>query len=140
MGHTRHFQRSAAYLPALSRFLEERYRQQGYEVQVLEELDVRSPGRLVQLRPRRREGWVGTVSTYAGLDTAATVAIKVIDEDDLEVQIGGAKWLDKAAVAGIGLFASLGLLVLPASIGAWKQHRLIEDLTALIDDFFADRH
>ena len=61
MGHTRYFPGCASYLPALSRFLEQRYDEEGYEVQVLEDRDV--PGRMIQFRPRYREGWIKTAHT-----------------------------------------------------------------------------
>lgn len=134
MSKTRFYPGCASYLPALARFLEQRFSREGYEVQVLEDHD----GRTFQMRKRYREGWIKTVSTIAGLDTAATVAMRTIG-DDLDVQFGGAKWLDKAAVAGVGLFASLGLLLVPAGIGAYKQHELFEDLTTAVDNFFRSR-
>jgi hypothetical protein len=59
--------------------------------------------------------------------------------DDLEVELGGAKWMDKAAVAGVGVIASIGLLLVPAGIGAWKQHQLLEDLQQTMDRFFRRR-
>jgi hypothetical protein len=134
MAQTRFYPGCASYLPALSRFLEQRFGREGYEVQLLEDHD----GRSFQMRKRYREGWIKTVSTLTGLDTAATVAMRMIG-DDLDVTFGGAKWLDKAAVAGVGLFASLGLLLVPAGIGAYKQHELIEDLTTAVDNFFRSR-
>ena len=71
------------------------------------------------------------------MDTAATVVMKVVG-DDLDVTFGGAKWLDKAAVAGVGLLGSLGLLLVPAGIGAWRQRQLLEDLERAVDDFFRE--
>ena len=134
MAQTRFYPGCASYLPALSRFLEQRFSREGYEVQLLEDHD----GRTFQMRKRYREGWVKTVSALTGLDTAATVGMRIVGED-LDVQLGGAKWLDKAVVAGVGLFASLGLLLIPAGIGAYKQHELLEDLTAAVDNFFRSR-
>ena len=135
MSETRFYPSCGAYLPALVRHLQERFERE-YEVQVLEE----SGGlrRTFQMRRRYKEGWIRTASSLAGLDTAATVLMRVIG-DDLEVELGGAKWMDKAAVAGVGVIASIGLLLVPAGIGAWKQHQLLEDLQQTMDRFFRHR-
>jgi hypothetical protein len=136
VSETRYYPECGAYLPALSRYLSERFDGEGYDVQVLEE----SGGlrRTFQMRKRYREGWIKMASSIAGLDTAATVVMRVIGED-LEAEFGGAKWLDKAAVAGVGVVASVGLLLIPAGIGAWKQHQLLEDLQEAVDRFFRNR-
>jgi hypothetical protein len=123
-------------MSALSRHLSEKYDQEGYDVQVLEEPDGKSC--TFQMRRRYTEGWIKTASTLAGLDTAATVVMRVVNED-LELELGGAKWLDKAAVAGVGVLASIGLLLVPAGIGAWKQRQLLEDLQYTVDRFFRRR-
>ena len=136
MSETRYYPNCGSYLPALVRFLEEKYSREGYDVQVLEESETAT--RTFQMRQRYDQGWIKTVSSLAGLDTAATLVMRVAGED-LEVQFGGAKWLDKAAVAGVGLLASLGVLLVPAGIGAWKQHKLLERLERSVDDFFRRR-
>ena len=138
MSETRYYPNCGPYLPALSRHLSERFDQEGYDVQVIEEPEATSPTMTFQMRKRYNEGWIKTVSTYTGLDTAATLLLRVVGED-LEVQFGGAKWIDKAAVAGVGVLASLGVLLIPAGIGAWKQRQLLEDLQQAVDDFFRRR-
>jgi hypothetical protein len=132
----RYYPGCGSYLPALSRHLTERFEREGYDVQEFDEPE--GSGRTFQMRKRYREGWIKTASTLAGLDTAATVVMRVFGED-LELEFGGAKWLDKAAVAGVGVLASVGLLLVPAGIGAWKQHQLLEDLQQAVESFFRRR-
>jgi hypothetical protein len=48
----------------------------------------------------------------------------------------GGEWLDKAAIAGIATFITLGVLVIPASVGAWKQKKLLQEMREEIDAFF----
>lgn len=108
----------------------------GFETQVLRipsEIEG-AGGYVVQLREHYKEDWQRTVSSVAGLDTAATVTLRQ-DGQGLAVEIGGGKWLDKAAVAGVGVVISAGLLLLPAGIGAVKQSRLLNDLAADIDRY-----
>lgn len=136
MSETRLYPKCGSYLPALSRYLQERFEGEGYDVQLLEEAG--GLRRTFQMRKRYSESWIKTASSLAGLDTAATVLMRVIG-DDLEVELGGAKWMDKAAVAGVGVLASIGLLLVPAGIGAWKQHQLLEDLQESIEKFFRQR-
>jgi len=136
VSETRYYPKCGAYLPALSHYLSERFEGQGYDVQILEEAG--GLRRTFQMRKRYREGWIRTASTLAGLDTAATVVMRVLGED-LELELGGAKWLDKAAVAGVGVLASVGLLLIPAGIGAWKQHQLLEQVQSAVDRFFRQR-
>ena len=138
MGQKRYYPGCASYLGALSQFLEKRYEAEGFDVQTLEEQNVRSPSRTFQMRKRYSESWIKTVSTYAGLDAAATVTMKPVT-DDLEVEFGGAKWLDKAAIAGVGVLASLGVLLIPAGIGAWNQRKILKDLELAVDQFFRYR-
>jgi hypothetical protein len=136
VGETRYYPSGGPYVTALSRYLTERFEQAGYDVQILEEES--GQRRTFQMRKRYGEGWVRTASSLAGLDTAATVVMRT-SGDDLELQFGGAKWLDKAAVAGAGVLTSFGLLLVPAGIGAWKQRQLLEDLQHAADEFFRHR-
>ena len=138
MSETRYYPNCGPYLSALSRHLGERFDQEGYDVQVVEEPEATTPTVTFQMRKRYSERWIKTISTYTGLDTAATLLLRAVGED-LEVQFGGAKWIDKAAVAGVGVLASLGVLLVPAGIGAWKQRQLLEDLQQAVDDFFRRR-
>lgn len=139
MSEERYYPGCGSYLAALSRFLERKFDEAGYDVQVLDGQQGSRTVRTFQMRKRYAEDWIKTVSSVAGLDTAATVVMKVAGDDDLEVTFGGAKWLDKAAVAGVGVLASLGVLLLPAGIGAWRQRQLLEDLENAVDDFFRQR-
>ena len=70
--------------------------------------------------------WKRSLSTLVGLDTAATAQFSA-DEDALRIEVGGGKWLEKAAVAGVGYVAFPALLI-PAGIGVWKQKKLFDEL------------
>ena len=47
--------------------------------------------------------------------------------------------LDEPYVAGVGVLTSFGLLLVPAGIGAFKQHQLLADIERAIDNFFRIR-
>jgi hypothetical protein len=133
---TRFYPNCGPYLSALREHLRQRFEGEGYDVQVLDEDGGQRS--TFQMRKHYREGWIKAASSLAGLDTAATVVMRAVG-DDLELEFGGAKWLDKAAVAGVGVVTSFGLLLVPAGIGAWKQHQLLEDLQLASDAFFRHR-
>ncbi len=79
----------------------------------------------------------GKVKMVLGLQSAATVEIK-IDGNDLQVTIGGAKWMDKAAGSAVGL-----LLVWPALLttgwGVYKQGRLFTEIEHEIATFLESK-
>ncbi|MGI9174403.1 MAG: zinc ribbon domain-containing protein [Rhodothermales bacterium] len=72
-----------------------------------------------------------------GLDQAVTVQI-VRDGGDLRVTVGGAKWLDKAAGAGIGWFV-FAPAILTAGYGIHKQMQLFGRVEAEIETFLATK-
>lgn len=141
MSEIRYFPAWAPRGLELIRHLEARYKNQGYDVQVLE---LREPGAdappatVLQVRERYQEDWQKTLSTVTGLDTAATVTAKA-QGDALEVEVGGGKWLDKATVAGAAAFLSAGILLVPAGIGAFKQRRLLLELTEEVEAYVRGR-
>ena len=143
MGHSRYYPDRAGAVSALSHHLEQQYAAR-YQVQQLAiDGQDRALGCVVQVRDQYHTTLARIAATYSGLDTAATVAMRPVGED-LEVKVGGAKWIDKAALAGVGLLArtlirGVGLLVLPAAFGVWRQHRLIEDMVYAIDEFFRQK-
>ncbi len=90
-------------------------------------------GALFQMRPTG--GAWQTFKEWTGMGIAATVTMKTVGAA-LEIEVGGGKWLDKAAIAGIATFVTLGVLVIPASVGAWKQKKLLQEMRDEINAFF----
>jgi len=115
-------------------FLETRYAQMGFEVQTFKAREEDAQGYIFQARKQYSSHLAETASKLTGLDLAASVKIRQF-ADSLDIEVGGGKWLDKAAVAGFGLFVAFSLLVIPAGIGALKQHNLIEDIYLDVEDF-----
>lgn len=120
----------------LAQWLQKTYEGEGYLTQLLTipgEAEGRG-GVVLQIKEGYSEPWQETLSTVAGLDTAATVTLRR-EGEALHAEVGGGKWLDKAAVAGVATVISAGLLLLPAGIGAVKQGRLLKDLMLDLDRY-----
>ncbi|MBN2379881.1 hypothetical protein JXM67_08790 [candidate division WOR-3 bacterium] len=115
-------------------YLEQEYAQKGFEVQTLEARDERSKGYIFQARKGYSCELAEVASKVTGLDLAVTAKIRKV-ADSLDVEVGGGKWLDKAVVAGFGLFVAFSVLIIPAGIGAYKQHRLIVNMDEDIDSY-----
>lgn len=69
-----------------------------------------------------------------GLDQAVSVQL-VADGEDLKATVGGAKWIDKAAGATIGIFVFAPTL-LTAGWGTYKQQKLFGRIEKEIASFF----
>ncbi|MEZ5941375.1 MAG: hypothetical protein R3C18_08295 [Planctomycetaceae bacterium] len=69
----------------------------------------------------------GTVGAATGTNLSATLALGT-NGTHLLYQVYGASWLDKAAVAGVGLFLGAGLPLLTASYGAIRQAGVLKEL------------
>lgn len=126
MSQKRVFKRSANKIDSLVKYLETKYKSEGYTVQVLEIVDPGSPGKLFQVKTESEQRWSTVITNLTGLGTAGTVKM-LKQQDDLEVEILGGKWLDKAAVAGVSLIL-LWPLIITSGVGAWKQNKLLNQL------------
>ncbi len=133
MSESRFYPGCANRMGELAEHLRGKYERAGYDIQVLQ-LTERDRGVIFQMRQKYDADWKKTASRLTGLDTAATVTIRA-EGDSLGVEVGGGKWLDKAAVAGFATFVTLGMLIIPAGIGAWKQRQLLDELVMEIDNF-----
>jgi hypothetical protein len=132
---TRNFYpRSAEHLEELIKYLELKYSKTGFEVQTLKAKEDELKGYIFQVRKSYRSELGEIASKVTGLDIAATAKIKQVD-DSLDVEVGGGKWLDKAAVAGFAAFVAFSILIIPAGIGAAKQHLMLKELVEDIDRF-----
>lgn len=72
-----------------------------------------------------------------GLDQSVTVGIS-IEGNDIKVTIGGAKWIDKAVGAAIGLVVFAPVL-LTAGWGTYKQKQLFSRIEEEIEKFLSSK-
>jgi len=87
-----------------------------------------SEGYLVQAK--QEDSWKKIV----GMDTAIQVQIFNAGENQIMVNVGSGKWIDKAGAATIGMVAFAPLAV-TAAIGAWNQKKLPEELFEYVEQF-----
>jgi len=92
-------------------------------------LDAPEGGALVQTR--QEEGW----RAWLGLSQALNIQL-IPAGDNLTVQIGAGKWVDKAVVGAAGALLFWPLLI-PAAYGAWKQSQLPREVFAFIEQYIA---
>ncbi len=102
------------------------YRAQKFEVQVLD-----MPGGGVVVQARQPEAWRAVL----GMSSALNVVLRR-QGDDLLVEIGAGKWVDKAIAGAAGLFI-LWPLFFTAAYGAWNQSRLPQRTFEFIERFLA---
>ena len=77
-----------------------------------------------------------TLRDLTGLSAALTIKVTP-EHGGTRVEIGMQKWFDKAAVAAVAVFLSLGLLVALPALGAYWQHKLTEDAWKIIEAHIA---
>ncbi|GEM_PF-379924 len=102
------------------------YRAQKFDVQVL---DLPQGGVVIQAR--QEEAW----RTLMGISSALNVVMRRQGEN-LIVEVGAGKWVDKAVAAGAGLFL-LWPLLFTAAYGAWRQSKLPQRTFEFIQHFIA---
>ncbi|MBC7249994.1 MAG: zinc ribbon domain-containing protein [Anaerolineae bacterium] len=102
------------------------FQSQQFETQILE-----APGGGLVVQARQPETW----RSILGMSSALNVTMTRQDEN-LIVQMGAAKWVDKAAVGAVGLLLFWPALI-PAAYGAWKQKQLPNQVFQLIDQYVA---
>ncbi|MGH8543283.1 MAG: zinc ribbon domain-containing protein [Gammaproteobacteria bacterium] len=118
---------AAPRMEELVKHLEDKYRSRDFEVQVLDIFDGAARGKLFQTKEVSQKGWLTQVKNVTGLGTAATVKLLARGHDDLEVEVTGGKWLDKAAAGAVSLVV-LWPLIVTAAVGAWKQSTLLDEI------------
>jgi hypothetical protein len=115
-------------ISALLSELEQFFKQQGHQVQILP----LNGGQVLQALKE------SDFSALLGQSSALT--IKAIPEaQGLRVEIGSSKWIDKAAVGMIGYVIMPVLAIIPM-IGMYNQYKLGEDAWRVIDAFVARAH
>jgi len=85
-------------------------------------------GYLVQAK--QEDSW----KTIVGMDSAIQVQIFNAGENQIMVNVGSGKWIDKAGAATIGMIAFAPLAV-TAAIGAWNQKKLPDELFSNVEQF-----
>lgn len=85
-------------------------------------------GYLVQAK--QEDSW----KKFMGMDTAIQIQIFKSGDDQIMVNIGSGKWIDKAGAATVGMIVFAPLAV-TAAIGAWNQKKLPDELFAFIEQF-----
>jgi len=133
MAEKRLYPKCAGDVDGLAGHLKGKYPSIEWDTQLFRLDDEEGKGTVFQVRPKG--GTWQTLKDWTGLGIAATVTMKVVG-DALEVEVGGGKWLDKAAVAGIATFVTLGVLIIPAGVGAWQQKKLLGEIRTEIDGYF----
>ena len=83
----------------------------------------------VAVQARKESTW----RTLLGMAQALTIQM-VPQEDELVVEVGGAKWMDKGVATGVGLLVLWPTLV-TAGIGAWQQSHLDDRAWAIIERY-----
>lgn len=84
------------------------------------------------LQARKSSTW----RELTGLSQALTIKLTP-ETGGTRAEIGMQKWFDKAAVAAVALILSQGLLLIPAALGAYWQHKITEDAWRAIEAHIA---
>jgi len=107
--------------------LETHFRAEGYETQAIGG----GNDRAVQIRKQ------GLGRAALGLQQALTVRMKK-ENNETKISMGQAKWADKAGVEIIGALVFWPLMI-PATVGVWKQSQLPGKVQAVIQDYVASQ-
>ena len=118
----RMYQAPGIDLNELAKSVADWFGSQGFQTQ---SLPVQSGGIIVQ--SRKESTW----RTVLGMAQALTIQM-VPQDDNVVVEIGGAKWMDKGVATGIGLLVLWPTLV-TAGIGAWQQSQLDDRAWEIIE-------
>lgn len=87
----------------------------------------------VLLQIEKQGGW----RKFTGMSTALNVVLR-LQGDQLLVEIGAGRWIDKAAVGTVSLFI-LWPLAVTAAIGAWEQLNMPQRVFQRIEQLIADQ-
>ncbi len=97
---------------------------QGFEAQTVE-----APGGGFVVQARKPEAWRSIVGMSAALNVTMTP-----QGENLVVEMGAAKWIDKAAVGAVGVLIFWPAII-PAAYGAWKQSQLPKQVFQVIEQY-----
>ncbi len=79
-----------------------------------------------------------TLRDLTGLSAALTIKVTP-EHGGTRVEIGMQKWLDKAAVAAVAVFLSMGVLLALPALGAYWQYKITEDAWKIIEAHIASK-
>lgn len=127
MKRERLIQNKAGKMIALADAIMRDYKADGYETQELEVKDDGhgNKGYIVQIR-NTSENAGGFLKKIIGCENCASLVLTA-KGNDLEVKVGGGKWLDKAAVMGVSMIVLWPLLI-TATVGSFRQKALLNNL------------
>ena len=83
------------------------------------------------------QGSSGFIRKVLGLEQAVTVKITV-DKDDLQITIGGGRWLDKVTGAAVGWFLFAPAAV-TAAYGIYNQQKIYGKIEKEIERFLESK-
>ncbi len=114
-------------------FIKSKFIVDGYDAQSLTINDPSSKGMLVQIRNATSKA--GSIAKgLTGLGVCATLKLAAHGRD-LELEVLGGKWLDKATVNVISWIV-LWPLFITSSIGMWRQKKLLDRMFMETMSFF----
>ena len=113
----------ASRMNECAEFIKSKFVVEGYDAQSLTVNDPNSKGMLVQIRNATSKAGAITKG-LTGLGACATLKLAV-QGSDLELEVLGGKWLDKAAVNLVS-WIILWPLFITSGIGMWRQKKLLD--------------
>lgn len=117
---------AASKREACVEFLTEKYKAEGYEIQLVPIEENGAQGILLQMRNTTANTAGGWLKKLSGLETCATV--KLVDSGKaLSAEVLAGKWLDKVAAGAVSMVVLWPLFV-TASIGAIKQKAMLDNI------------
>lgn len=116
-------------LDDLSMALQEWFQSKGFEAQILDQEE----GKVIQAR-KGDEGWTDWRS-WLGVSAALTIEMS-FREENLVVQTGAAKWIDKVGVGIAGVLLA-PIFLIPAAYGVWQQSKLPNEVFQYIQQYIA---
>lgn len=126
---------AASKIDKLIAHLDDKYKARKFVVQVLEIHDEKQNGKLFQMKESSGSAGMDMFKGLTGMGTAASIKL-LVRGNDLEVEVFGGKWLDKAAGAAVSMVVLWPLLI-TSGIGVWKQNALLDDLYKEVTLFLA---
>ncbi len=117
---------AASKKDACVEFITQKYKADGYEVQVVPIEENGAQGVLIQMRNTAQNTAGGWLKKLSGLENCAT--LKLVDAGEaLAAEVLAGKWLDKVAAGAVSMIVLWPLFV-TASIGAIKQKAMLDRL------------
>ena len=116
--HKKLIPRCAHKIEPLVEYLRKKYGAIEYQIQVFDIDDEGKHGKLLQLKREESK-----VKKATGLTKSASIKL-ITTGDNLEYEIFGGNWIDKAAGQVIG-WAILWPLLVTSGVGIWKQNELL---------------